>query len=73
MARKIGGNLSTQRVLLGRRDVGISRTVRDCDVLLYDRLLVGQLDADCVAFFWHVVDNHTANSSVSGNKLTVAK
>ena len=73
MARQIGGNLSTQRVLLGSRDVGISSTVNNEIVDYYDRLLDDELNADSVSFFCHISANHTTTVSSSGNKLAVAK
>lgn len=73
MARKIDGNLSTRRVLLGGRDVGISRDVPDAIAVHHDRLLDGQRNADSSALFCHMAANHTTTVSCSGNERVVSK
>jgi len=73
MARKIGGNLPSQRLLPVHRDVGISRAARDGNTVYYGHLLDDQLNADGVAFLLHLAANHTTNLSCSGNKLLAAK
>jgi len=72
MARKIGGNLPTHRVLFRHHHVGITRTALHGDTVLHDYLLGKQLDADCVAFCRHVDVLCPTNDSVAGNTLAVA-
>jgi len=73
LARKIGGNLSPERVLFCRHHVGISRPVRDDDTLLHSCLLDGELNADGVEFLRLMADNDTAHLSMSGNIISAAK
>ena len=66
LARKIGGNLSTHRVLSLRHHSGIPVDVCDGDSDLYDHLLDVKYDADIFQFLSAVVDIDFINLSTTG-------